>query len=242
MIKNIIISITSLLASLFSYSQSYYGFSGGLLQPMAYKSIPNYERNHSSGGFNEKNSFYFSSHLKERLVRRYNFGFSFSFSYLDINFHESYSGKFNDGTSSDVSLTSYRLLPQLDMELAIIKKRLFLNFGPRVEIPIKAYSFEETGSYDVTGWKNSTWVSEGPYKTMWSVGVYIGLTLEKNIAENKIIFIRSQISYSLGSSYPVFKTYDLMLGAGIQFFLPNFIIGQFNENSTIGQPYILNNN
>ena len=222
---------------LFSYSQSYVGFSGGLLQPMAYKYIQGNHPYSSSGGFDEKNSFFISAHIKERLARRYNFGFSFSLSYLDVNYYESYFNKIGGSQSSDINLTSFRLHTQLDMELAIIKTHFFFNFGPRVETPVSSYSYNKNHGYSfINGYHEWNSSSEGKFKTNWSLGVYVGLTLEKNITENKILFLRSQISYSLSSSYPTFRTYDFIIGVGIQFFLPNFTIGQKNENSLQSNP------
>ncbi len=241
MIKNIIISVTLLLTSLYSYSQSYIGFCGGMLQPMAYRDIPNSHEQYYPYPSNiiEKPSFYISTFIKERLARRFNFGFSFSISYLDLEFNTNESGKVYS-SYSDIKFTSYRLYTQLDLEISVYKKFLFLNFGPEIEIPINAYFYENGFSYEFSGYYEYN--REGKHESMLSPGVFVGLSLEKKITENKIFFIRSQISFTFARVYQGIRTSDFIIGAGIQFFLPKFTIGKKNKNTGTEQSYILEKN
>lgn len=219
MVKQISITIIFILTSLLCHCQSYIGFGGGINQPLAYEKV---EKHSSTDNFKEDVGFYFNAFIKERLNRRFNFGFSFAVSSLDISYRNTRSEKVST-TISMVELESYRLFPQLDLELAVIKKYVFFNFGPKMDIPLYTYSSEEAIYWGITNGKIS---SQGKYKTNWAIGLFLGLTLEKNVSDNKILFIKSQISQSLSGSYKEFETSDLLISGGIQFYFPNLIIGQ----------------
>ncbi len=138
MTKQLSVLITILSISLYSYGQSYVGFSGGYTNPIAYESKPE-NRDHLRISIREhKSGCYLSAHIKERLDRNFNIGLKSSISNLKLNYSHS-DGGLGGRSGKNLEYNTYNLHLQVELEVKLIKNALYFNFGPELAIPVYSY-------------------------------------------------------------------------------------------------------
>ncbi|MGB0882291.1 MAG: hypothetical protein ACPGSO_05015 [Vicingaceae bacterium] len=224
MIKRNFILLTILTISIFSYGQSYIGFSGGFTDPMAYISLPKYSGHLKISNLESKNGAYFSIHIKERVEKNFNLGLRTSVSNLKLRYGH-YDGGLGGGTGKRIEYDTYIFLTQIEFEIRLIKNAFYLNFGPIISAPFYSYKKETGSNWSIAYYGRNYFSYQGKNKDgLTNFKLFTGITLEKPLSEKTIVFINSQISYSLWGTYEGVNTLDLNISLGIQFFLPKFTL------------------
>jgi len=255
MIKHFFILITLTLICLFSYGQSYIGFSGGYYLPKINKNEPRHQSS-GSGPFTSlkisaksKPSFFFAANYQERTNKIFNLGISLIYKLQLINYvKKTFTiGHFKSHNNTIADYQNHYLNFLVNLEFKPIKRLpVFFNISPSIDFLIhsKKHEMGNSSSTSYSPFTNSTsekWdIKENNHDAANSkFAIYLGLNYEYQLSKNKILFLSLNINRNFAETFDQVKTLDIMIGIGIRFSLPNFNFGKINKNIFVGQPYIL---